>query len=179
MSQEFGAHWTRKVETFFKRFDRDGDGELTEKDFRLIAENIVKVGKFTGKRAEEIRNKYDELWTRYFQPMAQLKPASCDAIIENFKKCGKAELKADLTEQLNLVFDVVDTNQDGSIQLDEFITYINIVGVNEAIGKKAFNALDTNHDGVLSRDEFVSAGVTFFILEEPSHPADLFYGGID
>jgi len=176
---EFGDHWTRKLRTYFKRFDKDGDGVLTEKDFRMIGDNIIKVGQITGARADEIRRKYAEMWARYYQPVSTSGAATCEEMIANLKKVEKKEMRAVATEQFNLLFDIIDTNQDGCIQLEEFTTYYNIVGVSEQFARKSFDALDTNHDGVLSRDEFVTAGLDFFTLEEPSLPADLFYGYLE
>jgi len=176
---EFGEHWQRKIKTWFKRFDKDEDGLLTEKDFTLIADNIIKVRRLSGPRADEIRKKYSQIWVEYFQPMLERDSASLEEIKANLQKCGKDEMKKMSTEHFNLLFDAVDTNNDGLIQLGEFVVYFQIVGVSEVFAKKTFDTMDTDHDGMLSRDEFVKGGLDFFTLEEPSKTCDLFYGFIE
>jgi len=176
---EFGEHWTRKIKTYFTRLDKDGDGVLTENDFKLICDNIIKVRRYSGEREAEIRNKYSELWTKYFQPLSNNGKATFDELISVLKKHGKDEIKSDIAAQFSLFFDCFDTNQDGFIQLHEFVTFFNIVGVSEVFSKKAFDVMDTDRDTMLSRDEFVTAAVDFFTLEEPSLPCDLFYGFLE
>jgi len=176
---EFGEHRRRKVMTFFKRFDKDGNGVLMEKDFRLVAQNIITVGNFTGARGNEIRTQYLEMWNKYYQPLAKNGEVSIPEMVDYIKNINKAEARAMSAEQLDLFFDIIDTNQDGYIQLGEYATAFNIAGIGEEFAKPAFEALDTNHDGLLSRDEFVSAGLDFLFLEEPSHPADLFFGPLE
>jgi len=165
--------------TYFKRLDKDGNGVVTEKDLKLIAENIITVGNFTGARAKEIREKYSEMWDKYYKPLDKNGVVSIQEMVDFIKNFNHPEARDISAGQLNLIFDIIDTNQDGCIQLGEYATYFNIVGVSEEFAKPAFDALDTNHDGFLSKDEFVSAGLDFFFLEEPSHPADLFFGPLE
>jgi len=165
--------------TYFKRADKDGNGVFTEKDLLLIAENIIKRGKFTGARAEGLRKTYSEMWSKYYEPVAKNGEVRFEDFMEHLKRYRTADLKPISTEQLNLVFDTFDTNQDGCIQVGEYINFFHILGIGEEFAKRAFEGLDSDHDGLLSRDEFVSAGLDFFYLEEPSHPADLFFGPLE
>jgi len=171
---EFGEYWERKIRTAFYRLDVDGDGVVSQQDFELIAEKVIKVGQFTGSRADEIRDNYLELWNKYFKRDGD--EGTVEAFLLNFKNHGKSDLALVVTEQYGLFFDAVDNNNDGLIQLQEFINYYDALGINEEIAKKSFQGLDTNRDGVLSRDEFVTAAKDFSILEEPRFPADLLFG---
>lgn len=174
----FGQHWKRKMTTAFKRYDVDGDQLLTKDDFSLIADNIIKAGQFTGTRADEIKNNYMELWNNFLKPLAGGDKSTCEEFMEDVKSHSKSEIRSEAAKQFNLFFDAVDTNKDGMIQLQEFITFFNAIRVGEEFAKEAFRALDTNHDGVLSREEFVNAAEDFYTLEEPSLPADLLYGSL-
>jgi len=173
---EFGAHWERKMRTAFIRFDVDGDDLITRNDFTRIAENIIKTGQFIGSEADDIRKNYLELWEKYFKSQTGGKVGSLEEFLANLRSYGKSDLLLVATEQFSIFFDAVDTNKDDLIQLKEFIDFYNSIGISEELAKESFKALDTNHDGVLSREEFVTAGKDFVSLEEPSFPADMFYG---
>jgi len=175
---EFGEHWERKLRTFFQRFDIDGDGLLTRNDFERLADRVIKTGHFTGYRADELRNLYLEIWDKYFKPEDGGNAGTFEEFLANVKSHGKSELGLSYLEQNSIMFDAVDTSNDGVIELQEFINYFNALGIGEEIAKEAFKGLDTNHDGVLSREEFISSGINFFMLEEPSFPADAFYGSL-
>jgi len=174
---EYGEHWERKMKTCFSRFDADGDGFLTRKDFEIIGDKIVKCGKFTGTRADEIRNNILELWTRYFDPGDGNNPTACEEFVARLKSYSKRDLELASRQQHGLWFDAVDTNKDGLIQLQEFINYFDAMGIKEKFAKEAFEGLDTNKDGVLSREEFITAG-KHYSLEEESSYADVFFGSL-
>jgi len=177
---EFGEHWERKLRTCFKRFDSDGDGLLTLRDAHRIADNIIKAGQLTGPIADDIRNAFLEVWNKYVTPTngGEVGTGSCEDFLENLKKHEKSDLEAIGKRQMTIFFEAVDTKKDGLIQLQEYINFFNFVGIDEEFAKEAFKELDTNHDGVLSREEFVTAGTNFLLLEEPSFPADLFFGSL-
>jgi len=166
------------MKTFFKRYDIDGDGYLMMKDWVLIAENVIKAGNLSGGRADEIRNDYVTVWHKYFKSMTLQGKTTCDMLILNIKKSGKVELEKSLITQYNTYFDVIDSDQDSLIQLQEFINFFHAIGISEEIAKEAFKGLDTNQDGVLSREEFISAVLGFFLREEPNDSIDLFYGSL-
>ena len=73
-------------------------------------------------------------------------------------------------------FDVVDTNGNGVISLQEFTVYFKCMGIAEEHAKASFDAIDTDNDGFITRDEFVAAGSEFFNGVDPSHPGTMFLG---
>ena len=51
-----------------------------------------------------------------------------------------------------MIFDAIDTNNDGGIGDDEFYNYFTSFGLTDkAISKQVFTAMDTNGDGSLDR----------------------------
>ena len=54
-------HWNRKMRTYFKRIDFDGDGEITQKDFQGMAERFIKVGGLQDAEANQRRGNIDQV----------------------------------------------------------------------------------------------------------------------
>jgi len=76
-----------------------------------------------------------------------------------------------------LIFDAVDTNADGGIEVAEFTAYFTSLGLTDAaFAKTVFEAMDANHDGSLSRDEFAAFGTEFFVGQDAASPSRHFFG---
>ena len=76
---------------------------------------------------------------------------------------------------MDAIFDIIDTNHDGYIQLGEYEHHFKMTGLDPGMAKMAFDSIDTNKDGVLSREEFISANVEFHRSKEDT-PAKNFFG---
>ena len=48
--------WTRKIKTAFKRFDIDGDGFMTEEDWKLMAERFIEKGDLSDEDIKSLRH---------------------------------------------------------------------------------------------------------------------------
>mmetsp|Transcript_30023 Transcript_30023/g.62765 ORF Transcript_30023/g.62765 Transcript_30023/m.62765 type:complete len:389 (-) Transcript_30023:407-1573(-) len=60
-------------------------------------------------------------------------------------------------EGLNRVFDAVDTDKSGAIDLDEYDTHLSSAGYSSDAIRKSFDEIDTDGDGTISRDELRTA----------------------
>ncbi len=65
---------------------------------------------------------------------------------------------AEQLEELRETFDYNDRDDDGRIELDEFIDMLDELeaGMAEKEAKIGFNDIDTNDDGLIDFDEFVA-----------------------
>jgi len=126
---EFRALWERKLRTFFKRIDVDGDEVLTKNDVDQIAENIITAGNFTSSYADEIRNTYTEIWNKYYKPESGSEATTCEEFLTKLKGNSNRDLATTCTGLYSQIFDTVDTSKDGTIQLREFIVFFNAVGI--------------------------------------------------
>ena len=67
-----------------------------------------------------------------------------------------------------MIFDAIDTNGDGGIEVAEFTAYFTSLSVTDAA--------IANHDGSLSREEFAAFGNEFFLSQDVNSPSRFFFG---
>lgn len=102
-------------------------------------------------------------------------------------------------DTLPLIFDAIDTNADGQIEIEEFKAYFESFGIiDHKYSIEIFKELDANHDLMLSKQgkhdylfnqlgvflikiflfflEFVDAGIDFFMGLDNSTPSKYFFG---
>ena len=84
-------------------------------------------------------------------PAAQLTslPTPCP---HSYACCGRVYSHAP-----RLTFDAIDTDGDGCLDKDEFVSGAVRLGMNQAEASKLFAQIDVNGDGVVTRKEFASA----------------------
>jgi len=172
--------WDNKMKMFFKRLDFNRNGELTYEDYRLRADRFIELGKLPEQRAREVRDKYLQVWTENFEQKTKLKRIDQQAFLEIFRgEEGKEALLRAVDQSLRLGFDIVDSNADGVIQLEEFTRFYWAYGFTEDVAKTAFEALDTNGDGLLSIDEYMSAAHEFVnSAVDNGTPSNLIFGSL-
>lgn len=71
---------------------------------------------------------------------------------------NKAKPTEEQLEELQDTFDYNDRDDDGKIELDEFIDMLEELdaGISESEAKIGFRDIDTNDDGLIDFDEFVA-----------------------
>ena len=113
--------------------------------------------------------------------LIKLKPGTSvseEEFVESNVKLGEDREKLVLQGEpiANAFFDMLDTDGDGVIALEEFKVYSKCCNVGEEHAKAVFDALDTDSNGKISRDEYVDAIIHFFFYCDPVHPCNLMYG---
>lgn len=75
----------------------------------------------------------------------------------------RTEAREHLRAKFECVFDFVDTNNDGTISIEEYKKYqeVHFGEGRDVESEVAFASLDRDHDGVLSRKEFVTAQIDY------------------
>ena len=79
------------------------------------------------------------------------------------------------------LFNIIDTNNDGTISLEEFKVYMK-AGAPELTDeeiKHAFNTIDTNKNRKISRDEFYAAAEDFLFGVEETEVSKVFMGKLE
>ena len=176
--------WIKKATRTFAMFDMNSkDGRVDYQDFSSILRDVAAMCKPS---KAELENGY-----RILEKAAKeigIGPndmgQNLEEWIEGQRKFGTAELAREARGEPmmfkmfhNALFDIVDTNKNGTIDLDELTVMCQAhAKVDEAKCKIAFDKIDKNKDGVISRKEFVD---TYFANFFAINDIDLFGDNYD
>jgi len=171
---EFGPHWERKMHTWFNDIEVDGDGVISAEDFDLISSRWAQAGNLNAEDAEYLRQEWARIFRTYFSPNG------INTDFQGFLNQVKTHTKVDYLREtdpfFHMFFDIIDTDNDGSITSKEFYVYLYACGLHtREEAQESFDHLDTDHDGTLTLEEFVDAGNKFPQLEEDD-PSDWVWG---
>jgi hypothetical protein len=166
--------WVKRMEEFFVQSDMNKDGYLSIEDFKMCSDNIEREVKAEASLLQELHRATFEYW----EASCGLKPGvqlTKEQFIENMSKHSateKAKFDDGITPlafpYLDALFDAVDTNRDGYLQLDEYEKMMKACNFDAGTAKVTFDTIDSNHDGKLSREELKAYNVKFwYILDDP------------
>ena len=85
------------------------------------------------------------------------------AVILNDKKKYESEIVA----MVNLIFDVFDTDGDGTINRQEWIDFLSVYNNHRIYAEKSFVQIDLNQDGFLCKEEFLKVLYDFYHSDDP------------
>ena len=168
----------KKAEQFFDQTNLKKDGYLTIEDCEQWIENIKKDVKPEPALIEKFLKHFREFWveTVGLKPGVKLtKEQYCDKMAEVSLKERTEFEKGNRDCQSNryqsALFDLVDTNHNGFLELDEYEKLMKASYFEKDMAKIVFDLIDTNHDGKLSRQELIDHNIKFWFY--PEAPKDL------
>ena len=159
--------WRKKLTKFVEFTDTDKDGYVSRADYDLMVTRYKDLP-LTDPSHAEVMAKVNETWITLIG-LKGSKKMSYEEFVEQFMIMAKKLLADEMDNQLfGSVFDTIDTNGDGFIDLAEWRVHYECHGTPVKYAKASFNAIDTNHDGLLSREEFLSYHHEYFFTSESS-----------
>lgn len=170
----------RKLQLRFALLDTDGNGYLSQRDYDLVTLRLCAAfGHLPGTEAyERVHNAYLKLWDR----LRDLMDADDDGRIslqqfmDGCERLISEQRTSAVADPVELIFDMVDANQDGVIDLAEFTKWMNSYGVGAQETVEAFDLLDADDDGVLSRPEVAAAAQAFYASTDPADVGNWLFG---
>jgi len=188
---------TRKLTKHFQFQDLNGDGLVEKADWEQCAKNLAAIREWDSDSAEykSILAQHLDIWKNNWQPADsdgdgkvslaeyleladQLKSGFRSSSDEKETEPGKTYLDR-LFELFGAIFDTIDHDGDGRIDLDNYKGYFNAWGVDESLAGDAFASIDLNGDGILLRMSFIQFGANFFISDEESDFGNLMFGPLN
>jgi Ca2+-binding EF-hand superfamily protein len=169
----------QKMRTRFNRLDLNHDGFISREDYELMGTKLQEYGKLDEEKAERTRNAFISIADRM-----GLKPGVKIPAEEAAQKASKGFLSTTPEQQLAstktfyLIFEALDLNNDGSISLEEFKVYFQIIAPDLSVADvtHTFNMIDSDRNGEISREEFVAASFDFAHGIEETEISKVFFG---
>ena len=173
--------WCYKiVEVAFKKADIDGDGYISQEDRKASLARFMDYAQKQGvdKTALEANKAASEKYISTFgtgsdrvskddwlKKVAEMAAAD----LEKIKK-GEEPL---LVQNTGPFFDIMDTDKDGFIALEDFKAGYMAIGWDALSAEYTFKVLDKNNSGKIERDEIIKSSHDFWykIDSEPQHPS--------
>jgi len=171
----------RKLQLRFALLDTDGNGYLSQEDYDLVTLRLCAAfGHLPGTAEyERVHNAYLKLWEQLRSRMdldgtgritLDQFMAGCERAIHEQRPLPPAH------DPVDLIFEMVDADQNGVIDLVEFTTWMHAYGVGAQDTVEAFDLLDSDDDGVLSREEVSAAAQAFYGSTDPADVGNWLFG---
>lgn len=161
--------WVKHAGEFFRQSDLNNDNHLSVEDLDIWNDNLEREAKPAPDLMEKLRKAAREYWL-----VAGLKPGvrlTKDQYIYNMSiLAANHKAKYDEGKEIEFfkfivaLFDAVDTNRDGYLQLEEYEKIMVAGNFDAATAKITFDIIDVNSDGKLSRQELKDYHYGFWFL---------------
>jgi Ca2+-binding EF-hand superfamily protein len=177
----------RKIIKLFTMYDAGNHGYLNFSDYEIIAH---KLGDLKGWKSDEIEyqkllNKYGYQWISMYGFIKEKLQQKLEnrIYLSEWLKYHELVLQApehreEVKSLAKLVFDIVDLDESGNLDLNEWQNLFQIYNLPVVYASESFGKIDLNQDGVLSREELLSSLQEFYESNDPEFPGNYMFGPI-
>ena len=175
------AYHLRKMRTRLARLDVNKDGKISAKDFELISDRMIELGKLNEEQAKKVRAGMEgSKWASYMDFDKGISFTAAQ-FTDFFLSRTPEEGVAFTAEGHNPIFDAIDTDNDGYISVKEFGIFLKAGApmLTDEEVQHSFNTIDKNKNKKISRSEFLEAARDFYYGVEETEVANVFFGKLD
>lgn len=146
------------AETAFRLLDLDGDGSISDKEFKKY---LLQYG-YTTDNSNKIWAALDS------DANGEISLEELREGLVGYCRCNKCETKfeSEVRGEADELFDVIDLDGDGKITCSELQGHLRKVGYTEKAVATIFQSLDENQDGDLTREEMQAGFLKYSMLRE-------------
>ncbi len=171
----------RKLTRFFTVYDQNNDGVIERADYILLSDNISKAKGFAldSPLSGRLRECMLQVWSN-LEIIAD-KNHDGSVTLEEFLDY-RDELHQDEVKYNDLVtagltlFDVMDDNNDGQIELPEFKLFYSFFQLDESLATEVFAKLDVEQAGYLTREQLREYSREFNLGDNPDAVGNGLFG---
>lgn len=184
MASEFQI---KKYRHMFNVFDTNSDGGFDKDDTMQVVARMAELRGISSDSPEYIRLRSD--YESWWQMLGAQLDADHDGrvtedefvsfwvVFADQAQAGNEALASLLVASGEMNFDLLDTNRDGAISLEEYTDWLKAQSV-ETDYEACFKTLDLDGDGILNRYEAGMLLRNYILSDDPDAPGNLLYGNI-
>ena len=164
-AEEFLAStkWVQKVVQHFHILDANKNGFLTQGDCTVMVTNIKKYIELSAENEAKLLRLLVEQCARLGVPDPDTRLSQEEYVKAAANFASKEEENRPFVVEINQAwFDVLDTNEDGTISLEEYTKCIQASNFPPEAAKALFDSIDKNHNGKIEVKELISQHVNFW-----------------
>ncbi|MDA0269196.1 MAG: calcium-binding protein [Cyanobacteria bacterium] len=172
----------RKLLKLFCMYDGDRDGFLVCQDFEKIASKLATI-KNLGSRSPKfmmLRERMVKAWKNLLKQADASgdKKISLEEWLAYHDEVlsDRATYTAEVQAVMELIFDMFDTDGNGTICAQEWAELFQVYNIHPAYAPSTFKQLDANQDGCLSKDEVLALIDEFFCGDNAGAIANAMFG---
>ena len=160
--------WVKKMRDHFNFMDKNKNGFLTQEELTSRADKLKKITGVKDEEEAKLREALVKLAVKLGAtgPEVQIDQDGYVKAAAEFAS-KKEESTAILNEVNEAFFNCVDTNDDGTISVEEYGKVLQASNMKPEGAKVIFDLIDKNHNGKIEMKELVAISNAFYFSFDP------------
>jgi Ca2+-binding EF-hand superfamily protein len=170
-----------RLERLFEATDSNRDGHVEWSDYERIVDLYLSKFKVdrNSSKAQALRATHMMFWTEVLRHGPGEDRLTKEEYLHAVRSAALDTSRFNLVEGVpNAIFDVIDRNDDGSIDKQEFARFLQVWEITDPAAMEVFTRLDADGDGTISRQEYIRSWREFFYSDSPDVPGTLYLGRV-